>query len=69
MFHVEVFSSAAELNRAAFAVFADVMRKNEKTALGLATGSTPLGLYKALCEACAEGTLSFRRVQTFNLDE
>ena len=69
MFHVEVFSSAVELNRAAFDVFADVMRKNEKPVLGLATGSTPLGLYKALCEACAEGTLSFRRVQTFNLDE
>ena len=37
--------------------------------LGLATGSTPLGLYAELVRRCQAGQLSFDRVTTFNLDE
>lgn len=37
--------------------------------LGLATGSTPIGVYRRLREACARGEVSFARVRTFNLDE
>ncbi len=37
--------------------------------LGLPTGSTPLGLYKALIELNQTGKLSFRHVVTFNMDE
>ena len=37
--------------------------------LGLATGSTPLGIYRELIRRHAAGTLSFRDVVTFNLDE
>ncbi|ORY04795.1 glucosamine-6-phosphate isomerase [Basidiobolus meristosporus CBS 931.73] len=37
--------------------------------LGLPTGSSPIGLYKALIQFYKEGTLSFRHVVTFNMDE
>ncbi|SES72963.1 glucosamine-6-phosphate deaminase [Salinibacillus kushneri] len=37
--------------------------------LGLATGSTPEGLYKQLIEKYKKGFISFRDVSTFNLDE
>lgn len=37
--------------------------------LGLATGATPLALYRELVAACRAGRVSFREVSTFNLDE
>ena len=37
--------------------------------LGLATGSTPVGMYKMLAEKHKNGTLDFSKVKTFNLDE
>ena len=37
--------------------------------LGLPTGSTPLGIYKKLIELYQSGTVSFRNVVTFNMDE
>lgn len=43
--------------------------KNELCILGLATGSTPLRVYKELIKLHNEGHLSFHNVITFNLDE
>lgn len=37
--------------------------------LGLPTGSSPLGMYRALAAAVKEGSVSFRNVVTFNMDE
>ncbi|MBO7148492.1 MAG: glucosamine-6-phosphate deaminase [Clostridia bacterium] len=37
--------------------------------LGLATGGTPVGLYKKLIEYNKNGSLDFSRVTSFNLDE
>ncbi|MBR1480417.1 MAG: glucosamine-6-phosphate deaminase, partial [Paludibacteraceae bacterium] len=37
--------------------------------LGLPTGSSPLGMYKALIELYKAGKVSFRNVVTFNMDE
>ena len=37
--------------------------------LGLPTGSTPLGMYKALIELHKKGLVSFQNVITFNMDE
>src|SRR5215475_12828087 len=41
----------------------------ETTVLGLATGSTPIGVYRELIRMHEEGDLSFANVVTFNLDE
>ena len=52
---------------------ADVIRARasagRKAVLGLATGSTPLGVYRELVRMHREEGLSFRHVVTFNLDE
>ena len=37
--------------------------------LGLATGSTPIGVYKELIKLYKKGELSCKNVVTFNLDE
>jgi glucosamine-6-phosphate deaminase len=41
----------------------------ENAVLGLATGSTPIGVYRELVRKHKEEGLSFRHVLTFNLDE
>lgn len=43
------------------------MKKN--SVLGLATGNTPLGVYKNLVNACKKGEVSFKKITAFNLDE
>lgn len=54
-------------------VTADVIeaqiRSNPRTVLGLATGSTPIGLYQELIRRHQEEGLDFSQVTTFNLDE
>ena len=47
----------------------DVVKANPKCTLGLATGSSPIGLYKYLIKAYENGEVSFKDVKTFNLDE
>lgn len=42
---------------------------NKKCVIGLATGSTPVGVYKELIRMHKEENLSFKNVITFNLDE
>ncbi len=49
--------------------YVELLTKKPEAVLGLATGSTPLGLYKELIRLCAGGELSFARCSTFNLDE
>lgn len=46
-------------------MIAEVVRAKPDCVLGLATGSTPIGIYKRLIEM----GLDFSRVKTFNLDE
>lgn len=58
-----------EMSRAAADVIAACMTEKPDCVLGLATGSTPIGLYAELVKDCAEGKISFKDVQTFNLDE
>ena len=42
---------------------------NQPCVLGLATGGTPLGLYRQLVDQYSQGKISFQGVTTFNLDE
>jgi len=67
MFKVFVFDDYEGVSQKAFEVMQEVI-KQEKVTLGLATGSSPVGLYKRLVEAHKKG-LSFKHIQTFNLDE
>ena len=67
MFKVFVFDDYEGLSQKAFEVMEEVV-KQDKVTLGLATGSSPVGLYKHLVDAHKNG-LSFKNVQSFNLDE
>jgi glucosamine-6-phosphate deaminase len=50
-------------------IFAQTLNAKPDAVLGLATGSTPLGLYKELIRMHKEEGLDFSQVTTFNLDE
>jgi glucosamine-6-phosphate deaminase len=50
-------------------IIADRLRKKPTMVLGLATGSTPVGLYRELIRLHRETGLDFSKVTTFNLDE
>ena len=58
-----------EVSAAAAEIVADVMKANPTCVLGLATGSTPVGMYKKLIEKNAAGEIDFSAVTTVNLDE
>jgi glucosamine-6-phosphate deaminase len=47
----------------------EALRHKPDLVLGLATGSTPIGVYERLVRAHREGGVDFSRVRTFNLDE
>ncbi len=57
--------TAAGANRVAARLLAGLIRQKPAAVLGLATGSTPLALYRELVAL----KLNWRKVKTFNLDE
>lgn len=59
---------AALSRKAAHIIDAQITTKPD-CVLGLATGSTPVGMYRQLVEWYDEGDLDFGRVRTVNLDE
>ncbi len=53
----------------AAAVIADQIRRKPDSVLGLATGKTPIGIYRELVRLHQTEGLDFSQVHTFNLDE
>ncbi len=66
---VIVTKDKEEMGKRAAKLVADDMRKHATCVLGLATGSTPLPLYKELIRMHKQQGLDFSTVITFNLDE
>ena len=64
-----VSESYEELSKAAAQTVARTLNSKPDAVLGLATGSTPLGLYKELVRIHKDEGLDFSQVTTFNLDE
>lgn len=64
-----VIDTPEGIARQAAAIYQDILEAKPNAVLGFATGSTPLGLYAELVKMCEEGTISFKDVTTFNLDE
>ena len=50
-------------------IIADVIKNNANAVLGLATGTSPIGIYQNLIAMCKNGEISFANVKTVNLDE
>src|SRR5579862_6705800 len=68
-----VFPTSTQVSRHVALMIESLIRQNNSanrpTVLGLATGSTPVGLYRELIRLHREAALDFGRVITFNLDE
>src|SRR5215472_2357869 len=58
-----------EVSREAARIVANAVASNASVTLGLATGSTMVGMYGELARLHQEKGLDFSRVVTFNLDE
>ena len=58
-----------QMSRAAAELVADLLNEKPNAVLGMATGSTPLGLYKELVRMHVDEGLDLSQVTTFNLDE
>lgn len=70
---VEVYADSGAASRSVAGEIAALIReraaKGKTAVLGLATGSTPLGVYEELVRLHEQERLSFKNVVTFNLDE
>lgn len=58
-----------EVSLEAFKVMKEVVTAKEDAVLGLATGSSPIGLYENMIKDHKENGTSYAKCQSFNLDE
>lgn len=58
-----------ELSLEAAKIFIEIVKSNPYAVLGLATGTTPLGLYKELIADHKKNGTSYKHIRTVNLDE
>ena len=66
---VSIKRSYDEVSKAAASQVAERIRRKPNLVLGLATGATPLGMYRELIRMHRDEGLSFAKVTSFNLDE
>ncbi|MBW7907858.1 MAG: glucosamine-6-phosphate deaminase [Kiritimatiellae bacterium] len=66
---IVVFRDPGEVGQYAAQMFARQLRSNPKSVLGLATGSTPIPLYRELIRMHRMEGLDFSEASSFNLDE
>ncbi|WP_028611876.1 glucosamine-6-phosphate deaminase [Paenibacillus harenae] len=64
-----IFDTQQELDSYAAGLIVNKVIEKPNAVLGLATGSTPLGIYDKIVEQYEKKKVSFRSVTTFNLDE
>lgn len=66
---VIVVKDYEEMSLKAFEVMSEVVKNKPNAVLGLATGSTPIGLYKNMIKDHKENGTSYKSIKTVNLDE
>lgn len=64
-----VVENYEEMSERGAEIIAEVVKSNPCATLGLATGSSPIGLYKKLISEYEQGEISFKDIHTVNLDE
>ena len=62
-------NSYDEMSNVAAHIFTEQLQAKPASILGLATGGSPVGMYKELVKRQQAGDISFKEVTTFNLDE
>ena len=58
-----------EMSKKGAEIIAELLKAKPEASLGLATGGTPVGMYKELIEMNKKGEISFKQVSAYNLDE
>jgi glucosamine-6-phosphate deaminase len=66
---IVILPDAQAVSRRAADIFCQLICQYPDAVLGLATGSTPLGMYNELVRRNRAGEISFAQSTTFNLDE
>lgn len=67
--NIIIVKNYEEMSKKAAHLFVAQLLNKPNSVLGLATGSTPMGLYKELIKFYNEGMISFKHTRAFNLDE
>jgi len=67
--NIIICGDTKEFNEKSAQIVASQIRQKPNSVLGLATGSTPVGMYHQLVEMYKNNELDFEQVTTFNLDE
>lgn len=65
---IVILAEPADVARAAAAQVVDLVRNHRAAVLGLATGSSPLGVYEQLALQVSSGTLDLSATRAFALD-
>ena len=66
---IVICKTKEEASRKAAEMITAAVKKNPKIVLGLATGSTPVPMYKEMIKAVKAKKVSYKQVRTWNLDE
>ena len=66
---ITVCKNYDEMSAVAAKAIAELIKNKPDCVLGLATGSTPEGMYAKLVDMCKAGDISFSKVTSVNLDE
>jgi len=66
---IEIVNSDVMINTRIAKRIIELVKRKPNAVLGLATGSSPLGIYKQIILSYQQGHVSFKDVKTFNLDE
>lgn len=64
-----VVNNYEELSKVAAKEFSKIIKEKENAVLGLATGGSPVGMYKELIRMYEQKELNFSKITTVNLDE
>lgn len=69
MFNIIKVENEQQFNETGAGIIASLLQTNPRAKLGLATGGTPVGVYKHLIELHKQGVVSFKEARSYNLDE
>jgi glucosamine-6-phosphate deaminase len=67
--NIYIMDDYAQMSKKGADVICDLVNKKPDCVLGLATGSTPIGMYQELITLYKENKVDFSGICTFNLDE
>ena len=66
---IRIFDTMQQASEAGAEIIAQAMKAKKDTVLGLATGSTPVPMYRELISLNKSGELDFADGRTYNRDE